>query len=232
MRRPASRRTAARNALNTTTSSARSTPSCLASSALPETFAIATVSNMRLISGNGSPSAARCDGAHRDFLEAAAGRQQADAGFDQADVALERRDRARAVHLEFAAAAERHAAHRGDDRHQRILEALAGLLEVRDHRFELVDLAGLERASAPFRSAPAENGSPVCQITSALRFFSASSIARCTPSSTASLTVFILVLNETMPMRRRRGATGARRRFPRPSSPVSNFSPISGSGKS
>ena len=50
------------------------------------------------------------------------------------------------MHLEFAAAAERQAADRGDDRHERILDALAGRLEVRDHGFEALDIAGLQQA--------------------------------------------------------------------------------------
>ncbi len=203
----------------------------MASSALPETLAIATVSNIFLSCGNGSPSSATREARSAiSFNPPPAGSKPTPAS-TRADVTLKRGDRACAVHLEFAAAAKRHAAHRGNDRNQRILDPHAGRLEICDHRFELAILPALSRASAPLRSAPAENGSPVCQSTRALSWRSDSSTARCTPSSTASLTVFILVLNETMPT----SSPRCHRRTPSFSHrvvPVSNFSPISGSGKS
>ena len=94
------------------------------------------------------------------------------------------------------------------------------------------NLPSFSRPSAPFRSAPAENGSPVCQITTALSFSSASLIACWMPSSTWSLTVFILVLNEMMPTP---SSPSVHRRMPSFSHtvvPVSNFSPRIGSGNS
>jgi hypothetical protein len=81
----------------------------------------------------------------RDFLQPAAGGQQADASLDQPDVALQREHRARRVHLELAAAAQRHAAHRRDHGHQRVLDAHRGRLEIGDHRAELVHLARGQR---------------------------------------------------------------------------------------
>jgi len=81
-----------------------------------------------------------------DFFQAAAGRQQADPGLDQADIAFQRQYRARCVHLELAAAAQRQAAHCGNHRHQGIFYALTGGLEVGNHGGELVDLAGLKLA--------------------------------------------------------------------------------------
>ena len=85
-------------------------------------------------------------GAHGQFLQATAGRQQTDAGFDQADVAFQRGHALGTVHLELTAAAQGQAAHGGHHRHQRILDRLAGALEVVHHLFELVHLAGLQQA--------------------------------------------------------------------------------------
>ena len=69
-----------------------------------------------------SPPFASAASAQREFLAAAARRQQPDAGFDEPDIAFERGDRAVAVHDELAAAAEREPVDRGDGRHQRILQ--------------------------------------------------------------------------------------------------------------
>ena len=49
--------------------------------------------------------------AHGQFMQATTGGQQADAGLDQTDVAFQCSDGAGRMHLEFAAAAESHAAH-------------------------------------------------------------------------------------------------------------------------
>ena len=90
--------------------------------------------------------------AHRKLLAAAARGQQADAGFDEADVAFERRDRAIAMHDELAASAERETVDRGDGGYHRILQRLRGLLELLD---EVLD----------FGEAPAINWSatPICR---------------------------------------------------------------------
>ena len=90
--------------------------------------------------------AGRIGGAHREFLQPATGRQQADAGLDQTDIAFQREHGFRRVHLEFATTAQRQAAHRRDHWYQRILDALAGGLEVGDHGFELGQLARLQCA--------------------------------------------------------------------------------------
>ena len=89
-------------------------------------------------------AAARCT--QGKFLEATTGRQQADARFDKADVAFQRGHSACRMHLELAAAAKGHAAHGGNHRHQRILDAHAGRLEIGDHGFELGNLAVLDQA--------------------------------------------------------------------------------------
>ena len=160
---------------------------------------MATASNAGLeLREHVAAGAGRLRCAHGEFLQAAAGRQQADAGFDQPDVAFEVRNRARRMHLEFAAAAQRQAAHRGDHRHQRILDALAGRLEVGDHRVRSRrrrrPAAGRARRPGPRRRRTALS---VCQITMPRK--SRSAIRRracCNPSSTSSLTVCSLVLND------------------------------------
>ena len=91
-------------------------------------------------------------------------------------------------------------------------------------------LPACSRPMAPLRSAPAEKGSPLCHSTRPLKPFSASSTQRCSPSSTASLTVFILVLKEATAT----SSPRCHRRTPSFSQtvlPGSNFSPSSGSGK-
>ena len=57
-------------------------------------------------------------GTHRDFLQAATRRQQAHAGFHQADVAFQAGNGLGAVHLELAAATQGQTAHCCDYRHQ------------------------------------------------------------------------------------------------------------------
>ena len=84
--------------------------------------------------------------AHRQFLQAATGRQQANPGFHQPDVTFQVGHGARGVHLEFAAAAQRQAANRRDHRHQRILDALAGGLEVGNHGIKAREVARLQQA--------------------------------------------------------------------------------------
>ena len=69
-------------------------------------------------------------GAARHVGQAAAGRQQADADLDEAHVALHRRDAPRRMERDLAAAAERDAAHRGDDRHGRIAHAQHRVLQL------------------------------------------------------------------------------------------------------
>ena len=73
-------------------------------------------------------------------VQAAAARDQADADFDQADVALEVGDAPGAVQREFAAAAERQAGHRGDRRHLRVAQ--------RQHRVLQLLLLGPDRLGA------------------------------------------------------------------------------------
>ena len=73
---------------------------------------------------------------------AAAGRDQAHAGLDQADVAFQRQHAVRGMHQELAAAAERHALHGGDGGDLRVLEGLRGALELLDRGFQHVPLAG------------------------------------------------------------------------------------------
>ena len=61
-------------------------------------------------------------GAHREFLATPAGRDQAHAGFDQTDVALQRGDGPVAVHDELATAAERHAIDGGNGGHAAVAQ--------------------------------------------------------------------------------------------------------------
>ena len=77
-------------------------------------------------------------GANEHFLRAAAGRDQADAGFDQADVGFGGGLDARAVQADFAAAAERQALRRDDDRARRVLEREIGVLEVAHGEVQVV----------------------------------------------------------------------------------------------
>ena len=91
-------------------------------------------------------------------------------------------------------------------------------------------LPACKRPSAPAKSAPAENGSFGCQITMPLNFDSAMPIASCRPSSTASLTVCILVLK----LATATSSPSVHRRMPSFSntvSPGAKRSPSSGSGK-
>ena len=81
-------------------------------------------------------------GAAGEFLAAAAGRDQADAGLDQADVAFQRQHAVRGMHQEFAAAAQRHALHGRHGGDLRVLEGLRGALELLDGGFQHVPLAG------------------------------------------------------------------------------------------
>ncbi len=79
--------------------------------------------------------------AQRALLEAARPRNQADADFDEPDVAFERGDRPRAMQDQFAATAERHAADGGDGRHLRVLQAHERVLHLL--------LFGADRLGAP-----------------------------------------------------------------------------------
>ena len=95
---------------------------------------------------------------HREFLQAATGGQQPNAGFDQPDVALEVCDDPCRMHLEFTAAAQRQAAHCGDDWHQRVLDPLAGRLEVGDHGLEAGDVARLQQPEGAGETAAGSYG--------------------------------------------------------------------------
>jgi hypothetical protein len=76
-----------------------------------DTVAIATVWKYFWMNGITSPPRVRaCARARAISLQPPPAGQQADAGLDQPDVALERRHGLARVHLELAAAAERHAA--------------------------------------------------------------------------------------------------------------------------
>ncbi len=126
-------------------SSLRSKPSDLASSALAETFAMATVSNTFFSDSNGSSGFSCAARTASSFGPPPAGSRPTPAS-TETDVAFQRRDGARRMHLEFAATTEGEAAHGRHDGHQRILDAHAGGLEVRHHRLELGELARLQQA--------------------------------------------------------------------------------------
>ena len=100
--------------------------------------------------------AARCGSrfgrADRRFLQAAAARHEADANLHETDVALERRHSLGAMEQQLAAAAQRNAGHRGDDRHLRVLHAHHAVLEFLDE--------GLD----PLRAAHHEGGHGRFQI--------------------------------------------------------------------
>jgi hypothetical protein len=109
---------------------------------------MAMVMNTGWMNSNGSLPAvfAAClRGADGELLAAAAGRDQADAGFDQADVALQRNHPLGGVHQELAAAAQRHALYRRDHRHLGILEAHRSVLELGDIFFEQLEFAASDR---------------------------------------------------------------------------------------
>ena len=78
----------------------------------------------------------------RELLAAAAGRNQAHTRLDKADVALEREHPVRGVHHELAAAAQRHALHRGHHRHLGVLDRHRGALEAGDHLLQQLELPG------------------------------------------------------------------------------------------
>ena len=122
----------------TTTSAARRNPSSFASQRAPRDLRhrhrLEIRAQERELVELAADGAARrlVRRAHGDLLAAAAARQQPDARFDEPDVRLERGDRAVAVQDEFARAAERHAAHGGDRRHEAVAQAQRRLLELRD----------------------------------------------------------------------------------------------------
>ena len=77
-------------------------------------------------------------GANGEFLAAAAGRDHPDTGLDQPDVALQRHDPLAGVHDELATAAQRHALHRGNDRHLGVFQGLRGALKLLDGLFQQI----------------------------------------------------------------------------------------------
>ena len=83
------------------------------------------------------------DRARQHLLRAAAAGNQADADFDQADVALGRRLHAVAVQRDLAAAAERQPGGRDDDRHVGVAQRQRRALERADHQVDLVPVAFL-----------------------------------------------------------------------------------------
>ena len=122
-------------------SAGRRKPRPRASSALVETLAMARVSKMGLSAWNRSRSSRARGvfiGANDHLLRAAARGDQADAGFDQADVGLGGGLDARAVQADFAAAAERQALRRDDDGARRVLERQIGVLELAHGQVQVV----------------------------------------------------------------------------------------------
>ena len=126
-------------------STGRRKPSRAASAALVETFAKPIVSNTRCTSGSRSARRIRqsLDAARQHLLGAAAGRNQADADLDQADVAFGGRLHAVAVQRDLASAAERQPGRADDDRHVRVAQRLRRSLKRADHQIDLVPVAFL-----------------------------------------------------------------------------------------
>ena len=84
-------------------------------------------------------------------------RDQADADFDQADVAFHRRDALGRVQRHFAAAAQRHAAHRRDHRHVRVAHRSIDVLQLLlPRRRSRLTPPFMKTGSIACRSAPAE----------------------------------------------------------------------------
>jgi len=83
-------------------------------------------------------------GAARDVGEATRARDETDADLDQADVALHVGDAARAMHQQLAAAAECHAAHRGDGGHLGIAQLEEDALHLGLSGFDRLDAGGGE----------------------------------------------------------------------------------------
>ena len=79
-----------------------------------------------------------------ELLAAATGRDQADTGFNEADIAFQCDDALGAVHQELAATTQRHALHRGNHRHLGVLEAHRGLLKFADVLVKQVEVLGGE----------------------------------------------------------------------------------------
>ncbi|KFB72553.1 MAG: hypothetical protein AW09_002256 [Candidatus Accumulibacter phosphatis] len=84
-------------------------------------------------------------GAHGELLAATAGWNQADTGFHQTDVALERDHPLGRVHDEFATATQGHPLHRCNHRHLGVLEGHRRVLEFADVFFEQLEIAGGNR---------------------------------------------------------------------------------------
>ena len=119
--------------------------SSTASAALVETFAKPIVSNTRCTNGSRSACVGRqsVDRAREHLLRAAAARNQADADFDQPDVAFRGGLNAVAVQADLAAAAERQPGGRDDDRDVGVAQRLRRVLERADHQVDLVPVAFL-----------------------------------------------------------------------------------------
>jgi hypothetical protein len=81
-------------------------------------------------------------GANREFLAAAAGRNDPDPGLNQPDVALQRHDPLGGMHDELATTAQRHALHGGNDRHLGVFQRLRSALEFLDGLLEQVETTG------------------------------------------------------------------------------------------
>src|SRR5262249_61161654 len=80
-------------------------------------------------------------GTQRKFLAPAAGRKQAHADLDEADIAFERDDRTVAMHDDLAASAKSKPGHRGNGGNHRVLEGLRRVLKLLDELFYLRELA-------------------------------------------------------------------------------------------
>ena len=140
-------------------SAGESRPSERASAAEVETLAMAMVSRARLRAvansadwakrEGGSSGIGRCErggcveGAEEHFFGAAAGGDEADAGFDEAHVGLGVGLAARGVEADFRAAAEGEAEGRGDDGARTEFDGRSHLLEAANDAGELVPLAFL-----------------------------------------------------------------------------------------
>ena len=152
-----------------------------ASAALVETFAKPIVSNTRCTNGSRSArgGGSAVDRARQHLLRAAAGRDQPDADLDQADVALGRRLHAIAVQRDLAAAAERQAGRRDDDRHvARSAAPCVAPWNARTIRSISSQLPSCASSSSSIRFAPAEKFGASLPTTSAAKFAAAS----CTPA--------------------------------------------------
>ena len=107
-----------------------------------------------------------------ELLRSSSGRQEPDACLDQSDIRFQRGDGPIAMHDEFAGAAKRHAAHRGDGRDQTVLEplrrALADAGQARELGDETVDGRRRPGPTCPLaRLAGQTPGSPLPKMARA-----------------------------------------------------------------